>query len=429
MIIESITGSLYLFINLDCGRKDLLMQFQELTAEERLAYFHEIMSCGGEHHLWTYDTEGNLLSSTSSEMVMHKLFAASGLLNYLLDYSKDHHKLIILSIPHGLLWCASFETDSDDRVTKIHVYGPVATQDLSYETIGTITNNSEVTERWRHKFRKKLRSIPVVMSSVLFQQAIMLNYCVTGEKISVADIVFYTSKKTDDTPNAPERNRIQTYMAEQELLRMVREGNLFYQKALERASSVSTGVGSGDENALRHAVISQIVFISLCTRAAIEGGLSPEIAYSKGDTYISDVMQCNSVTDAVHIGHSMYTDFIETVHNRKNQQLYSPPVQSCCDYVDTHLESQIDLDTLARRVGYSEYYLSRKFKTETGMSLNEYIRKARIDRARILLATTEMSIQNISDRLCFGNRSFFADTFRKIVGIPPAEYRKNHLKL
>ena len=218
-------------------------------------------------------------------------------------------------------------------------------------------------------------------------------------------------------------------MAEQELLRMVREGNLHYKKALENAASRSLGVGSGEKDALRHAQISQIVFISLCTRAAIEGGLSPETAYSKGDAYISDINNCTSVTDTVQIGHSMYTDFIQAVHNRKASRLFCPPVQSCCDYIETHLEQKIELEALARRIGYSEYYLSRKFKNETGVSINEYIRRARIDRAKILLATTSMSIQSISDRLCFGSRSFFADTFRKETGIPPAEYRKQNQKL
>ncbi|MBR2843851.1 MAG: helix-turn-helix transcriptional regulator [Solobacterium sp.] len=408
-----------------------MQQFHDMTIEEKLACFSELMSCGGDFNLSTYDTQGNLIASTASGKAMHKLFEAAGLLEYLLKYCKSHRELLILSITQGLLWAASFETDSDDNVAFIHVYGPVATMDLTAETIAVMINNSKITESWRPKFRKILRQIPVVMSSVLFQQAIMLNYCVTGKKVGVADMVFYSVNSRKDTaaPDMPKRDRIQTYMAEQELLRMVREGNLFYKKALERAASVSLGVGSGDENALRHAITSQIVFISLCTRAAIEGGLSPETAYTKGDAYISDVMQCRSVTDAVQIGHTMYTDFIQTVHNRRNANLFSPAVQSCCDYIDTHLESAIKLEKLARRVGYSEYYLSRKFKTETGMSINEYIRDARINRAKILLATTEMSIQNISDRLCFGNRSFFADTFRKIVGTPPAEYRKQNQKL
>lgn len=405
------------------------MNFPEMTTEERLQNFYEIMSSVGDFNLVSYDTQGKLLSSTMPVNALHKLFRSAGLVDYLLEYIRERHDLIILSIAQGLLWSASFETDAEDRVTKIYVLGPVSTQDLTSETIATMINNSQVTESWRPKFRRILKRVPVIMSTVMFQYAIMLNYCVTGKKVTAADIVFHSEKTSGDSPQAPKRDRIQTYMAEQELLRMVREGNLFYKKALEKAASVSLGVGSGDENALRHAVTSQIVFISLCTRAAIEGGLSPETAYTKGDAYISDVMQCTSVTDAIQIGHSMYADFIQTVHNRRHAQLFSPPVQSCCDYIDTHLENKIELEGLARRVGYSEYYLSRKFKTETGMSISEYIREARIGRAKILLATTEMDIQNISDRLCFGNRSFFADTFRKVVGVPPAEYRKQHRKL
>lgn len=406
------------------------MDFEKLNPEDRLNCFYDLMSCGGEFNLWTYSTDGSLLAYTGKDIILHKMFVTSGMLEHVLDYARTNSELTILSAAQGLLWSAAFETDADGAVQKIHVYGPVGTQELSSETITTIINNAEVTEHFRPKFRKILRRIPIVLSTVFFQQSIMMNYCVTGKKISVADIVFYSTEKHGERPGPEEpRDRLQTYMAEQELLRMVREGNLFYKKALERASSVSAGVRSGTKSALRHAINSQLVFISLCTRAAIEGGLSPETAYTKGDAYISDLMHCDSVTDAVQIGHSMYVDFIETVHARKNRQLYSPPVQSCCDYIETHLEEKIELDTLARRIGYAEYYLSRKFKTETGISISEYIRKARIDRAKILLATTNMSIQNISDRLCFGTRSFFTDTFSKITGVPPAEYRRQHQKL
>ncbi len=42
------------------------------------------------------------------------------------------------------------------------------------------------------------------------------------------------------------------------------------------------------------------------------------------------------------------------------------------------------------------------------------------------MATTELSIQEISDRLGFGARSFFAETFKQIVGVPPAQWRNEH---
>ena len=411
------------------------MEFEEMNVDDRVAYLTELIECFGPCYLWKYDPKGNILKTTCPDRVLHRVFEESGLSEYLFEYIKDHHDPIVMSNPYGLLWCASFETDAENHVRTVYLFGPVGTQELTHENKAMMVNSSRLPDSWRPKFKKIINRMPIMMSSFFFQYAIMMNYCVSGKRINVADLVFFKSPFADkrqlfeQTGQADKHDRIHTYMAEQELLRMVREGNLHYKKALENAAAVSLGVGSGEKDALKHAQISQLVFISLCTRAAIEGGLSPETAYSKGDAYIGDIMNCKNVTDTVHIGHSMYVDFIEMVHQRNNNPLYSSTVQSCCDYIETHLEKKIELKDLARRLGYSEYYLSRKFKSETGKSISEYIRKARIERAMILLATTQMDIQNISDRLCFGSRSFFADTFRKEVGMPPAEYRRKNQKL
>nr|MCR5826633.1 AraC family transcriptional regulator [Oscillospiraceae bacterium] len=76
--------------------------------------------------------------------------------------------------------------------------------------------------------------------------------------------------------------------------------------------------------------------------------------------------------------------------------------------------------------GYAEYYLSRKFKAETGLSINNYIKIVKVERAKTLLLSTNLDIQEICDLLGFGSRSFFSQTFRKIVGVPPAAYREQH---
>ena len=63
------------------------------------------------------------------------------------------------------------------------------------------------------------------------------------------------------------------------------------------------------------------------------------------------------------------------------------------------------------------------------MSINNYIKIARVERAKLLLTTTQLSIQQISEQLCFGTRSFFDDTFKKIVGTAPAAYRAENQRL
>ena len=84
---------------------------------------------------------------------------------------------------------------------------------------------------------------------------------------------------------------------------------------------------------------------------------------------------------------------------------------------------ELELKELAAMVGYTGYYLSRKFKKEMGVSVNAYIRAARLRQARILLTESRMSVQEISDRLHFCSRSYFADVFLKSEGISPNDYR------
>lgn len=177
------------------------------------------------------------------------------------------------------------------------------------------------------------------------------------------------------------------------------------------------------------AKVSQIVFITMCSRAAIEGGLSPEISYSRSDSYIQDVLDCKTISDAAAIGHTMYKDFIQLVHKCRTNPNHSKYIQSCCDYIESHVCEKLSIDLLATRIGYTGYYLSRRFKEETGVSLNTYIKIVKIERAKMLLSTTQTSIQQISEELSFGTRSFFAETFKSIVGMTPAAYRKKYQRL
>ena len=83
---------------------------------------------------------------------------------------------------------------------------------------------------------------------------------------------------------------------------------------------------------------------------------------------------------------------------------------------------------ISERLGYTEYYFSHKFKEVTGESVNAYIRRKKIEEAKLLLSGTRMSIQDISDELSFGSRSFFFSSFQKETGMSPTAYRGEHCK-
>ena len=405
------------------------MSLLSMPVSQRLECLQELLSCRGSMYVWTYDSGGTVLETNCPDRVLDKVFAAAGCKDLMLAHTSEHPEPTILSGQFGLLWSAASEFEGQ-TLQRIHVFGPVITSEWSHGDSYRAIESSKIPPRWRPKLQQVLQRIPVTTTVDFLQHTLMLHYCVTGQRLTTADIVFQSSDLAEGKKEQgnPKRDRMRTWMAEQALIRMVREGDPDYKSVLQNASVVSRGVKISTKN-LDQVRVSQIVFISLCTRAAIEGGLSPEVAYSRGDAYIQDIMDCKTVSDAAQIGHAMYDDFIQMVHKHRTNPNYSKPIQSCCDYIELHVEEKLSLERLAKHIGYVEYYLSRKFKEETGVSVNDYIKFAKIERAKTLLLSTELSIQEICDRLCFGSRSFFAETFKQIVGVPPAAYRQQNRHL
>lgn len=208
------------------------------------------------------------------------------------------------------------------------------------------------------------------------------------------------------------------------MLRMVREGDLANYQAHMAKMSVTGSLGKlSNGNPMRQMKNAVQVCITLFSRAAIEGGLAPEVSYTLTDHYFQSVEACTSISDLVEISHIMQQDFIQRVHRCRTGTL-SRPIHTCCDYISLHLEDDLSLSRLAQLTGYSEYYLGKKFKRETGQTPSEYIRRQRLQRAALLLRTTGKDVQDISEKLRFCSQSYFADSFRRFFGISPTEYRQ-----
>ena len=172
-----------------------------------------------------------------------------------------------------------------------------------------------------------------------------------------------------------------------------------------------------------------VVLLTLVSRAAIEGGLSPAVSYNLQDYYSQRIIDAGSVSETSILCNTMLEDYVTRIQQAHNNMDISKTVQSCCDYVTTHITERFTIDFLAARAGYTEYYFSRKFKQEMGMSISEYIKQEKVKKAALMLSTTTMSIQDVSNELAFSSRSYFSDVFQKIMGESPGEYRKTHLKI
>src|SRR5690606_35373071 len=78
---------------------------------------------------------------------------------------------------------------------------------------------------------------------------------------------------------------------------------------------------------------------------------------------------------------------------------------------------------LAKQCGYSPDQLTRIFKQHTGLSPQEYILQARIERAKTLLTESALSISQIADTLGYTDVYHFSRQFKQKAGVTPSAYR------
>ena len=97
------------------------------------------------------------------------------------------------------------------------------------------------------------------------------------------------------------------------------------------------------------------------------------------------------------------------------------------DYVAAHLDQKITNDALAQIAGLSTGHFCAVFKQTEGMSPHCYVLQYRVRRTQQLLARTEMSLAEIADTVGFSNQGHCIQSFRKIVGVTPGDYRRRCL--
>lgn len=398
---------------------------------QNLTLFRDLISCNANIYLWCYDGDYNLLESNCPyEAVLSTVFSVFGCKEYLYTYAEENTLPLSIGIPLGLQWLAAFYKENGD-LKRIYAIGPVFSTELSISALFWAMDKSpelNISASWRQELSVAMEKTPTVNSMIWNQYAVMLHYCVTGEKIRVSDIQNKHDRILLPDGRQVKKDRHKTWIAEKNMLRAVREGDLNYRDALNRSSMLSSGVPIQAADLLRQAKDSVIVSITLCSRAAIEGGLSPEQAYTLGDSYIQAVEDTQNIVDIGAIHNAMFEEFVLRVRKLRANPKVSQKIRNCCDYIEVHTEEKLSIESLAEFVGYSKYYLSRKFKEEMGTSINDYIKIAKVERSKTLLLTTNHSIQEIADQLLFCSRSHFSETFREIVGCTPVEFREDKSK-
>jgi AraC-like DNA-binding protein/mannose-6-phosphate isomerase-like protein (cupin superfamily) len=110
---------------------------------------------------------------------------------------------------------------------------------------------------------------------------------------------------------------------------------------------------------------------------------------------------------------------VDTVEDSEQQDVW----KELCNYIDSNLDADLSLSALAGKCFYNPSYFSRIFKQRYGKTLTEYLRAKRIKRAKELLSDTDMTVEQIIQKIGFSDRSAFYSAFYANTGSTPSEYR------
>lgn len=215
-----------------------------------------------------------------------------------------------------------------------------------------------------------------------------------------------------------------SYEEERYLLQCVREGKT--EEALRQNAAMDLQMGRMSRKETDQWRKTVTVAVTLCSRAAIEGGVAPARVYQISDYYLQKSDGCRTPKELTDCRNQAVRELSNLVHARNSHLRTSSYVEKCKDYVRKNYKHKIYVVDIADALGISETYLSKLFSRETGQRLQDYISQVRVDKAANLLIYSEESIADIAEYCCFPSQSYFGHVFLKFKGMSPNRFRERY---
>lgn len=115
------------------------------------------------------------------------------------------------------------------------------------------------------------------------------------------------------------------------------------------------------------------------------------------------------------------------VHSLKSMNPDKKIIENIIRFIQDNYNKDINLNIISDHFNKSSSYLSVLFKKETRKNISDYMTMVKIDKAKELLASTNMKIAEIGQNVGFVNAKHFCTVFKKIVNVSPVEYRNKSL--
>ena len=212
------------------------------------------------------------------------------------------------------------------------------------------------------------------------------------------------------------------YAHEQRKLDCIRRGDMAGLAACQTEKWTGQ-IGKVAKTPLRQAKNIAIIVIVLASRAAIDGGLPSEMAFTLADTCIFAI-EALTDAEAVHRAALAYeADFCRRVAGLPGNATCNARVRRAKAYIAMHLHESLTVSEVALHSDVTADHLSMLFRQHEGLPLQGYIRREKLRRASHQLRYGTLPIGEIAATLAFSSQSHFAAAFRREFGMSPQQFR------
>lgn len=316
--------------------------------------------------------------------------------------------------------------------------GPVFSVPISDAIVNSYMKENNIPMKHREDVTGFLHAIPLLSQQQFYRHAINLHMSLNKADVDLNHLFL------EGDPNEAHRreNQLQniledyecgqlrnTYDFEQQLYRLIQNGDLLLLDEYLQTSTANLPEGKLAFTPLRHA---KNLFIQNVTKvgmlAGIPAGLNIDTVYQLTRLYIQECEKLQSIGSIQSLQYAMLRDFCQRCAEAKLPAGISTEVYRCLVYIHTHISETISVTDLAKYIGRSASYLTRRFKDDLGVSINACIMGYKLTEAKKMLTYSDKTLAQISCFFGFSSQSYFQNVFKKEFGMTPTQYRKQTQK-
>lgn len=318
--------------------------------------------------------------------------------------------------PRGLVFIATMVHDPDNQGDLCMITGPIVmanSLDDPYEDNILSLENVEGIPRMTTQQTRALSELLRAAVGYLSQEDRAPNVD-SGRQAQLLNTMYdlYSSAEAAEYPINSER----------QLQQSIRAGDKEGSQRLLNVLLSGLYLACGNDLAkIKQHVHSLLVLMS---RAAIDGGADVNDIFRLSQSYEPEIEKLRNLEELNRWLSMVLHRFINFVFDFNDIKHHNVIYQTTA-YIKENLAEKLTLEDAAEHVSLSKSYFCRILKDELGYTFTEYVNHLRVERAKLYLRDSTMSIADIAYAVGFDDQSYFTRIFKKLTNVSPGQYRKS----